>query len=85
MPRLRAAAIDELVFHQWPAIASKRVKAFVRVAGRRWDVHLDNGVIVIKLARREYCRCARAGSIGEFDEEQQVLSRDIALIDMRLS
>lgn len=74
-----AAAIDE-EFSNWPAIAS-RVKAFVRVGGRRWDVHLDNGVIV----RLPEGNVAGAlALLNRFDQEQQVLSRDIALVDLRL-
>lgn len=74
-----AAAIDE-EFSNWPAIAS-RVKAFVRIGGRRWDVHLDNGVIV-RLPEENVA--AALALLNRFDEEQQVLSRDIALVDLRL-
>lgn len=74
-----AAAIDE-EFSNWPAIAS-RVKAFVRIGGRRWDVHLDNGVIV-RLPEENVA--AALALLSRFDEEQQVLSRDIALVDLRL-
>lgn len=75
-----AAAAIEDEFSKWPGIAS-RVKAFVRVAGRRWDVHLDNGVIV-KLPEDHIAEALAL--LTRFDEEQQVLSRDIAAIDMRL-
>lgn len=74
-----AAAVEE-EFSKWPAIAS-RVKAFVRVAGRRWDVHLDNG-IVVKLPEDHIAEALAL--LTRFDQEQQVLSRDIAAIDMRL-
>lgn len=74
-----AAAIDEQ-FSNWPAIAS-RVKAFVRIGGRRWDVHLDNGVIV-RLPEENVA--GALALLNRFDEEQQVLSRDIALVDLRL-
>lgn len=74
-----AAAVEE-EFAKWPAIAS-RVKAFVRVAGRRWDVHLDNGVIV-KLPEDHISEALAL--LTRFDEEQQVLSRDIVAIDLRL-
>lgn len=74
-----AAAIDE-EFSNWPAIAS-RVKAFVRIGGRRWDVHLDNGVIV-RLPEENVA--GALALLNRFDEEQQVLSRDIALVDLRL-
>lgn len=74
-----AASIDE-EFSKWPAIAS-RVKAFVRVGGRRWDVHLDNGVVV-RLPEENVA--GALALLNRFDEEQQVLSRDIAMVDMRL-
>ncbi len=74
-----ASDIDE-EFSKWPAIAS-RVKAFVRVGGRRWDVHLDNGV-VIRLPEGNVA--GALALLNRFDEEQQVLSRDIAMVDLRL-
>lgn len=74
-----AAAIDE-EFSQWPAIAS-RVKAFVRVGGRRWDVHLENG-IVVRLPEENVP--GALALLNRFDAEQQVLSRDIAVVDLRL-
>lgn len=74
-----AAAVDEQ-FAAFPAIAS-RVKAFVRVGGRRWDVYMDNGVIV----RLPEVRIADAlALLDRFDKEQSVLSRDITSIDLRL-
>lgn len=74
-----AAAIDE-EFSQWPAIAS-RVKAFVRVGGRRWDVHLESG-IVVRLPEENVP--GALALLNRFDAEQQVLSRDIAVVDLRL-
>lgn len=74
-----AAAIDE-EFSQWPAIAS-RVKAFVRVGGRRWDVHLENG-IVVRLPEENVP--GALALLNRFDAEQQVLSRDVAVVDLRL-
>ena len=66
---------------QWPAIKS-RVKALMRVAGRRWDLKLDNGV-VIKLPERDMDRAM--ADLAEFETEQQVLERDILAIDLRLT
>lgn len=76
-----AAAAVELEFARFPDIAS-RVKAFVRVAGRRWDIHLDNGVVV-KLPEDEVG--AALAKLSRLDAEQQLLARDIAAIDMRLA
>lgn len=76
-----AAAAVELEFARFPDIAS-RVKAFVRVAGRRWDIHLDNGVVV-KLPEDDVG--AALAKLSRLDAEQQLLARDIAAIDMRLA
>ncbi|WP_052018139.1 cell division protein FtsQ/DivIB [Agrobacterium albertimagni] len=74
-----AAAIDE-EFSKWPSIAS-RVKAFVRVGGRRWDVHMENG-IVVRLPEENVP--GALALLNRFDGEQQVLSRDVAVVDLRL-
>lgn len=76
-----AAANVEADFSAWPGLAS-RVKAFVRIAGRRWDAHLDNGVVV-KLPENDIA--AALTRLERYDAEQQVLSRDIAAVDLRLS
>lgn len=75
-----AAASLEGEFANWPGIAS-RVKAYVRVAGRRWDLHLDSGIIV-KLPQDDMG--AALSILAKLDAEQQILSRDIAAIDLRL-
>lgn len=76
----RAAASIETEFASWPAI-TPQIKAYVRVASRRWDVHLDNGV-VIKLP--ETGMTEAMDRLGRLEAEQQVLERDIAAIDLRL-
>jgi Cell division septal protein len=75
-----AAASIETEFSNWPAI-SPQIKAYVRVAGRRWDVHLDNG-IVVKLP--ETGMAEAMDRLGRLEAEQQVLERDVAAIDLRL-
>ncbi|WP_246318791.1 cell division protein FtsQ/DivIB [Peteryoungia desertarenae] len=75
-----AAADIEEQFARWPSIAS-RVKAFVRIAGRRWDIHLQNGVIV-KLPEANID--AALALLARFDAEQDLLERDIAAVDLRL-
>lgn len=77
----RAAASIDTEFANWPAI-SQQIKAYVRVAGRRWDVHLDNG-IVVKLP--EVGMADAMDRLGRLEAEQQVLERDVAAIDLRLS
>lgn len=76
----RAAAAVQSEFQNWPQIAS-RVKAYVRVAGRRWDLHLDNG-IVVKLPQDDMPEALAL--LSRLDTEQNLLSRDIAAVDLRL-
>jgi cell division protein FtsQ len=73
---------DEIMhdLDRWPAVKG-RVKALMRVAGRRWDLKLDNGV-VIKLPERDMDRAM--AELAEFDNSHQVLERDILAIDLRL-
>lgn len=65
---------------RWPAVKG-RVKALMRVAGRRWDLKLDNGV-VIKLPEHDMDRAM--AELAEFDNSHRVLERDILAIDLRL-
>jgi len=68
----RIAAVPEL---------SSRVKAFIRVADRRWDLRLENGVTIRLPERGEDAAIA---TIARLDREQGILSRDVAAVDMRL-
>jgi cell division protein FtsQ len=68
-------------FDRWPAIKA-RVKAFMRVAGRRWDIQLDNGVIV-KLPEKDMDRAMAL--LTSMESKQQVLERDIVSVDLRLT
>jgi cell division protein FtsQ len=76
----RAAAAVEEEFARWPDLL-KRVKAFVRVAGRRWDIHLDNGVVV-RLPQDDIDQALAL--LAKMDAEQRLLERDIAAVDLRL-
>ena len=60
---------------------SARVKAYIRVADRRWDLRLENGV-TIRLP--EHGEDAAIAEIARLDGEQGILSRDVAAVDMRL-
>jgi cell division protein FtsQ len=73
---------DEIMadFDQWPDV-KKRVKAFMRVAGRRWDLKLDNGVIV-KLPEHDMERAMAA--LAELNRDHQLVERDIVAVDLRL-
>lgn len=75
-----AAASIEGEFGDWPDIRS-HVKAFVRVAGRRWDLYLDNG-IVIKLPEEGVPRALAL--LTKMNKEDNLLQRDIAAVDFRL-
>jgi cell division protein FtsQ len=67
-------------FSRWPDFRS-RVKAFVRVAGRRWDLRLDNGILV-RLPERDVARAMKV--LAEMEEAHQLLERDIVAVDLRL-
>lgn len=68
------------MFAAWPDLRS-HVKAFVRVAGRRWDLYLDSG-IVIKLPEDDLQQAL--AKLAKLDKEQNLLARDIAAVDLRL-
>lgn len=59
-----------------------RVKAYIRVGDRRWDLRLDNGVTV-KLP--EGGEDAAIADLIELDRKFGLLSRDIVAVDMRLA
>ena len=63
-----------------PDIANQ-MRAAVLVAGRRWDLHLDNGVTV-KLPERGV-REALA-QLVKLNAEQELLMRDVVVVDLRL-
>jgi cell division protein FtsQ len=65
---------------RFPNLAG-RVKGYVRVGGRRWDVTFDNGVTV-KLP--EEGEDQAIADLARLDKEHSLLSRDIVAVDMRL-
>ncbi|MBL0374466.1 cell division protein FtsQ/DivIB [Rhizobium sp. KVB221] len=67
-------------FDQWPDV-KKQVKAFMRVAGRRWDLQLANGVIV-KLPEHNMARAM--ADLAKLNSEHQLVERDIVAVDLRL-
>ena len=75
-----AAASIEDAFAKWPDVKA-RVKAYVWVSGRRWDLHMDNGVVV-KLPEDDLDQAL--ATLSKFNKEQQLLERDIAAVDLRL-
>jgi cell division protein FtsQ len=69
-----------------PAVAAipelkSRVKAQMLIAGRRWDVRLDNGV-TIQLPEGDPADAL--SKLAEVDSATGLLSKDIELVDMRL-
>lgn len=73
-----AAFVDKVA--GYPELAA-RVKGYIRVADRRWDLRLENG-ITIKLP--EFNEDAALAEVLKLDREQALLSRDIAVVDLRL-
>jgi cell division protein FtsQ len=65
---------------RYPELAS-RVKGFIRVAERRWDLRLENG-ITIRLP--ENGEDAAIAEVLRLDREDGLLSRDIAVVDLRV-
>jgi len=59
-----------------------RIRSYVRVGDRRWDLRLDNGVVV-RLPELEPIEAA--ARLMRLDREEQLLSRDIAAVDLRLA
>lgn len=66
---------------KYPELSS-RVKGYIRVSDRRWDLRLENG-ITVKLP--ENGTDAALADLVKMDREAGLLSRDIAAVDMRLS
>jgi cell division protein FtsQ len=60
---------------------SRRVVGYIRVADRRWDLRLENG-ITVRLP--EHGEDAALAELVRMDRESGLLSTDIVAIDMRL-
>jgi cell division protein FtsQ len=63
-----------------PAVAAQ-MRAAVLIAGRRWDLHLDNGVTV-KLPENN--SGAALAQLVKLEAERQLLARDVIVVDLRL-
>ena len=75
-------AADFLAALRSEPLVAAQLRAAVRVSDRRWDLHLENGVTV-KLPER---RPAQALSqLVRLDQRHALLSRDVNVIDMRLT
>ncbi|MGU3398212.1 cell division protein FtsQ/DivIB [Brucellaceae bacterium D45D] len=64
----------------YPAVAGK-VRAYIRVADRRWDLLLDNGVRIM-LPENEPLKAL--AQVEKMEQKQHLLSRDILAVDLRL-
>ncbi|SUU89220.1 cell division protein FtsQ [Aminobacter aminovorans] len=63
----------------FPELAA-RVKGYIRVGERRWDLRLDNG-ITVKLPENQVD--AALADLADLDRENALLTRDISAVDMR--
>ena len=63
-----------------PSIVAQ-LRAAVRVADRRWDLHLDNGVTV-KLPEKNVRKAL--ATLVKLDADDRLLARDVVVVDMRL-
>ncbi len=63
-----------------PALA-RRVRAAVRVGGRRWTLRFDNGVDV---SLPQHGAAAAWARLGRLEQKHRLLGRDIKAIDLRL-
>ncbi|MCY6379919.1 cell division protein FtsQ/DivIB [Hoeflea prorocentri] len=74
-----AEAFD-LLLDNWPEL-KPRILAHIRVADRRWDIRLDNGVTV--QLPEEGAQFALS-KLRRMDIQQDLLERDIRSVDLRL-
>jgi cell division protein FtsQ len=63
------------------SILKNRVKAYVRIADRRWDLHLKNG-ITVRLPDED--PAAALSKLTGLDEAYNLLDRDLEVVDLRL-
>jgi cell division protein FtsQ len=78
-PTAAATLIDALTDR--PEL-QKRVVASVRIAERRWNLHLDNGADVLLPEGHEVAALDR---LAKLQQEHALLDRPLAAIDMRLA
>lgn len=64
----------------WPEL-KRRIRASIRVADRRWDVRLKNGITV---SLPEKNAGAALAKLQRIQSEQALLERDIETVDLRL-
>jgi len=74
-----AARLLETLWNQPELMA--RVKAAVRVGGRRWNVRLDNGIDVRLPEENTGSAWAR---LADYERTHHVLAKDVGVLDLRL-
>ena len=74
-----AAQLQKVLMTQPELMA--RVKAAVRVGGRRWNLRLDNGIDVRLPEEDAASAWAR---LAEYERTHRVLARDVQVLDLRL-
>lgn len=77
-PAMAPAFLDKI--KRYPELAA-RVKGYMRVGERRWDLRLENG-ITIKLPEDDEDQAI--AELVKLDHDNRLLTRDIAAVDMRL-
>ena len=75
-----APELIAMMAEKYPTLLT-RVRAFVRVSERRWNLRLENGVDV-KLPEKDVDGALER--LVTYDAEHKVLSRDIVAVDLRL-
>jgi cell division protein FtsQ len=86
LPLVTGAGADREARYLVPAVAAipelkSRVKAQMLIAGRRWDIRLDNGV-TIQLPQGDPARALK--ELAAIDSATGLLSKDIELVDLRI-
>lgn len=76
---VHAAKLLEMLWNQPELMA--RVKAAVRVGGRRWNVRLDNGIDVRLPEENPAAAWAR---LATYERTHHVLAKDVGVLDLRL-
>ncbi|TGS35984.1 cell division protein FtsQ, partial [bacterium M00.F.Ca.ET.180.01.1.1] len=77
-PAMAPAFLEKI--KRYPELAA-RVKGYIRVGERRWDLRLENG-ITIKLPEDDEDQAI--AELVRIDHDNGLLTRDIAAVDMRL-
>lgn len=63
-------------------VVGKRVRSYVRIADRRWDLHLDSGMVV-RLPDKNPGVALK--ELARLEQAYQILDRDLEVVDLRLS